>query len=58
MAPKTPHVEKLDYIRKMCDSAESMHAETARLVESLSNAPRYASSAAALKPKPPRQKKR
>jgi hypothetical protein len=55
---KTPHVAKLDHIRKMCDSAESMHIETAQLIESLSHAPRYASSAAALKPRPPRPRKR
>jgi hypothetical protein len=55
MAKYAAHVAKLDYIRKMCDSAESIHVETARLVELLSHEPRYATSAASLKPEPPRR---
>ena len=55
--PKPAHAAKLVYIRRLCLSAESMHAETAKLVASLSEERRYASSAKGLRPKPPRQKR-
>ena len=58
MAKRAAHIAKLDYIRKVCDSAESLHIETARLIELLSHEPRYATSAASLKPEPPRRSRK
>jgi hypothetical protein len=45
---KVARVAKVDYIRKMCVSSESIPIETALLIAE-SKAPRYAHSAAALK---------
>jgi hypothetical protein len=39
-------------VRRLSAAAESMHVETARLVESLSHEPRYARSTVSLKHKP------
>ena len=55
---KAAHTAKLAYLRRLCVATDSMHAETARLVASLSNEPRYASSATSLKPKPRKSSKR
>ena len=53
---KGAHATKLAYLRKLCTSAESMHIETARLVKSLTNEPRYTRSTASLRPKPQKAK--
>jgi hypothetical protein len=54
---KVAHAAKLAYLRRLCLAIDSMHAETARLVASMTNEPRSASSAASLKPKPRKSSK-
>jgi hypothetical protein len=55
--PKVAHAAKLAYLRRLCLASDSMHVETARLIETLATEPRYALSAATLKPKPRRRPK-
>jgi len=51
LVSKASHVANVAHRRRLCVSAESMHTEGARLVESLSHEPRHARSAASLRTK-------
>ena len=55
--PTKAHAAKLAYIKRLCLDADSVHAETAKLVASISGETLYVRSTRKLKPKPVRTPK-
>jgi hypothetical protein len=58
LMPPEEHDEKIRLIYRLCELSQQVHEETVRLVETLSNEPRYAASTRLLKPEPRAPKKR